>query len=186
MSKVADKSTVRNPITEEQSKAAAVPHKPLPPKMNLNRMTMAKARDSELIMQPDGHRCARVEYWLKPEHTLEDTLKSEFWSQVAYKFYRPVLAEGDYAGTIIEIRTQDLSLYAELFVRVVRKSGLEVQLLTSYEIGLQNVVAPGYEVRWSDRVCGYDIIRNSDREIVGQAKDFRTKEAAQVWLDRNA
>ncbi len=185
MTKAATKPTVRNAITEEQAKAAAVPQKPLPPKMDLDRMVMPKARDSDLIMQPDGHRCSHVEFWLRPGHTLEDALQPEFWSQVAYKFLRPIVTEGNYAGSIIELRSHDLSLYAELFVRVVRKTGVVVQLLRSYEIGLQNVEAPGHTIRWHNKVKGYDIIRNSDREIVANAKDTPTREAAQTWLERN-
>ncbi len=71
-------------------------------------------------------------------------------------------------------------------MRVVQKSGLKVQLLRSHEIGLQKVEGRGHEVRWDNSVKGFDLIRNSDREIVGRARDFSTKEAAQAWLDRNA
>lgn len=186
MTKAATKPTVRNPITEEQAKAAAIAPVYNPAKMDLDRVKLPKARDSELIMQPDGHRCAHVEFWLRPDLTLEDALEPEFWSQVAYKFTRPISSEGNYAGSIIELRAQDLSFYAELFVRVVSKTGLQVVLLRSHKIGLQKVVAPGYTVRWNAHACGYDLIRDSDRQLVGRAKDFPTKERAQAWLDRNS
>ena len=180
-----NKVAVRNPITEEQAKAAVVPQKPLPPKMELDRTVMPKARDADLIMQSDGHRCARVEFWLRPGHTLEDALKPEFWSQVAYKFLRPIVTEGNYAGSIIDLRSHDLSMYAELLVRVVRKTGLVVELLRSHEIGLQNITSTTHTVAWNDKVKGFTITRNSDREIVGLAKDFPTKEQVHIYLERN-
>lgn len=173
---------VRNPITRETAPTAPVPIKP--PKMDLNRKVDPKARESEITMQVDGHKCARVEFWLRPEHTLEDALRPEFWSQVAYKFQRPIAAEGNYAGSIIEVRYPDLTLYAELFVRAVQARGLLVDLLFKKEIGLQEIASDKFESRWDETKRGYDIIRMSDREIVGDAKDFPTKDAVQNWLDK--
>lgn len=177
-------------VTKKQTKqppAQVLTPEPRPePVLNLRRSTTAKARESDITLQTDGHKCVHVEFWLKPEYSLEDALAPEFWSQVAYKFQRAISTEGNYAGSIIEVRTHDLTMYARLFVRAVQKRGLVVHLLDSHYIGLQELKSDRFEARWNAQAKGYDIIRKLDKEVIGQARDFQTKDQVQAWLDRNA
>ena len=112
--------------------------------------------------------------------TFEDTLKPEFWSQVVYRFK----AENgkDYAGRLIEVYTEDHAFYAELYVRAVRERDIIVAVARDpVYFGPRDMKTPGYEVRWNLGRKLHEIIRKSDKEIVGAEK---TRELAQEWIDK--
>lgn len=165
---------------------AAVAEKPKSkPDLKIDRKADPKAKESQLSMMTEGHACARVQYWLDPSVPIEETLKPGFWSAVAHKFMRPISTEGTYAGSIIEVRYTDMSMYAELFVRVVHKSALVVNLIGKpHYFGPKEVNAVGFDVRWNVGNQGFDIVRKSDREIVASSKDIKTREEAQAWIDK--
>jgi len=119
--------------------------------------------------------------------TVEDALKPEFWVHVTDMLQKtPVTNEPDKAGAIIELRTVDHAFYARVYVRAVQERGLIVQLLGEpVYFGPKEVKAASqFEVRWNVGKRGFDIIRKSDREIVGDGSKIPTKEAAQDWIDK--
>jgi len=165
----------------------AVAEKPVKstPKLDMDRTSAPKAKESQLSMMAEGHACARVQFWLDPKVDIKEALNPEFWSSVAYKFMRPISTEGTYAGSIIEVRYPDMSMYAELFVRVVQKSSLVVSLIGKpHYFGPREVVSQGFEVRWNVGKQGYDIVRKSDREIAADGAKIKTREEAQAWIDK--
>lgn len=127
---------------------------------------------------------ARLSATLPVGWTIEDALKPEFWVRVAHKFAKtPVTGEPDKTGAIIELRSVDHSFYAQLYVRAVREGGLVVQLIGEPEyFGPRDVKSSNFETRWNVGRRGYDVLRQSDREIV--AHGLPTKEAAQEWIDK--
>lgn len=127
---------------------------------------------------------ARYSATLPVGWTIEDALKPEFWVRVAHKFQKtPVTGEPDKTGAIIELRSVDHALYAQLYVRAVQEKGLLVQLIGKPEFfGPQAVDSKSFEARWNVGKRGYDVLRKSDKEIV--ASGLPTKEAAQEWIDK--
>jgi hypothetical protein len=154
------------------------------PRLELDRKNLPKAISPDLHMMPEGHKTTRVEYWMKPTHSFSDLLEPEYWAFVAHRFQKPLDNAGTYAGSIIEVRPYDMRFYARLFVRAVLKTGLIVSVLEHTEVGLQELTSEAIEVIWDTTVQGYDIIRKSDREVVGRAKDFKTLDQVQAWADR--
>ena len=149
-----------------------------------------KARESDVMMTTDHHRYARIQLMVKQGVTIKDIMEPEFWSQVAYKFQSPLFERKDYTGSIIEVRSEDHSLYAELYVRAVQKNSLVVSLLKSDQdgiawVGVQKKLddTSPFEVRWNVGKRGYDVLRKSDKQIVGEAARLKTKEQAFAWID---
>lgn len=135
---------------------------------------------------PPEHRYGRMHVTLPVGWTIEDALKPEFWANVANQFRKVEMTnDPDRIGTIIELRTIDHAFYAEVYVRAVQERGLVVQLLGEpVYFGPKAVESTAFEVRWNVARRGYDIIRKSDREIVGEAAKFPTREAAQDWIEK--
>jgi hypothetical protein len=128
---------------------------------------------------------ARMSVSLPVGWTFEDTLKPEFWVNVAHLFHKqPHTNEPDKAGAVIEIRTEDHAFYAELYVRAVQERGFIVATLREpVYFGPKKTAVPGFKTRWNVGARGYDIIRLSDKEIVGHAADFKVKEHALAWIE---
>ncbi len=162
------------------------------PKMNLDRKEAPKARESDLNMNPDGNRFGTIQFMLQPGHTIEDVLHSEFWAQVAHNFTRPSHSEGNYAGSIIEIRNRENTVYVDLWVLAVMERGLLVEIMKPdadgvCRFGPKEVIRPeDFEARWNVSKKGFDIIRLSDNEIVGDGKNFPTKKLVNDWIDKTA
>lgn len=167
-----------------QAPAAATPLAPkVAPVLNLDRQRDPKGVPSDLTVSPDGRAYETMQYTLPIGHRFEDLLTPSYWSSAAYKM-KSITGVGTYAGSIIEVRARDLSFYGRLFVRDVSDRALVVEVLERHEIGLQELKSDKFEARWDDSQKGYDIIRKSDRAIVGYAKDFKTKDAVQSWIDK--
>lgn len=117
--------------------------------------------------------------------TVEDALKPEFWVHVAGKLGKNELTGAqDRAGGIIELRTVDHAFYAQLYIRAVQERGLIVQLMGEpVYFGPREVKSAAYKERWNVGARGYDIIRESDNEIVAHASKIKTKEQVQAWID---
>jgi hypothetical protein len=134
--------------------------------------------------QEADYSYARFSVTLPLGWTIEDALKPEFWTNVAHRLARqPQTGEPAKVGTIIELRAVDHSLYAELYVRAVMERGLTVALIRDpVFFGPRAVQDSPFEMRWNVGRRGYDIIRRSDKVIVGEGSQFPTKEAAQAWI----
>lgn len=133
-----------------------------------------------------GYRYAEVDVTQPLGHTVEDALRPEYWVNHAHKLKARVFTgEADRSGAIIRLRTEDHSHFAQLYVRAVQDRGLIVQLLGApISIGSKPKNESGFEVRWNVGKRGYDIIRKSDRELVGDGAKFPTAEAAQEWIEK--
>lgn len=119
--------------------------------------------------------------------TIDDVLKPEFWAHIAHML-RSNQMTGDPArtGTIIEIRSEDHSLYAELYVRAVKEQALDVALIgkPTYFGPRESSPSEKYSVRWNVGKRGFDILRKSDNAIIGRAVDFPKKEDAYEHIRR--
>lgn len=129
---------------------------------------------------------ARFSVVLPEGATIKDTLRPEAWSSVAHVLQtKAYTGEPDLRGAIIEVRTVDHSMFAELYVRAVQDNGLTVQLMRDpVKLGPQVVKdETKFFTRWNVGARGFDIIRKSDDQLVGAAKDFPLKEQALAWIE---
>ena len=113
----------------------------------------------------------------------EEVLRPEFWSHVAYRFKADRLTGGqDRTGAVIEIRTEDHAFYGEVYVRAVRDKDIIVGVLREpVYLGMREVQSGAFEVRWNVGRRAFDVVRNSDREVVFSAK---TKDETADWINR--
>ena len=123
-------------------------------------------------------------YTMEVGHKVEDALKPEYWASVAHKLAARELQGGlDRAGAVIELRSEDHSIYAELYVRAVHPAGLDVALLNSTPIGTQKTSkSEAFEERWNPGHKGWDVVRRSDSVVVSSGKDHKTKESALEFI----
>jgi hypothetical protein len=115
-----------------------------------------------------GYAYAEVDVTQPIGHTVTDALRPEYWVHHTDQLKaRPFSGEADRSG-----------------VRAVGERGLIVQQIGETTIlGLKAVDSKAFTVRWNVGKRGFDIIRNSDSEIVGDASKFSTKEQAQSWIN---
>lgn len=133
-------------------------------------------------LQEAQYAYGRFSVTIDPEWSLADVLKPEFWSNVSHRFaFDKVTQTSSQRGAIIDVRKEDNSLYAELYVVDADKTSLTVELLRKYEFGkkLNTVESTQYESRWNAGKKAYQVIRNSDREVVEQ---FKSKADALDWI----
>lgn len=128
-----------------------------------------RAKAANLTLSPEGAKFVRVQYMLDPEHKLEDVFDPEYWAHVADRFEKP-MGEGDYCGSIIELRYPDHSMYAELFVRAVQKKALVVALKEVFFFGPKATVSKHYMDRWNPGKKKFEVIRKIDGECVFESK----------------
>ena len=130
---------------------------------------------------------ADIDVTMPVGHTLEDALRSEYWALHAHKMLKPQFGSGpDWSGAIIYLRTDDHALYCQLYVRAVRQAGLDVAIVGApTNFGPEVLNTGGYESRWNVGKRGYDIIRKSDRSIVADGKNMRTRDDVQAWIDES-
>jgi hypothetical protein len=115
----------------------------------------------------------------------EDALKQEFWVNVSHLLEsKPNTNEPDLAGSIIIIDSADRGWVAELYVRAVVERGLIVGIKQKpvYQ-GPKTSGNKLFDTRWNPGKKGHEIIRMSDREIVGDASQFPIKEDALEWIN---
>jgi hypothetical protein len=129
-----------------------------------------------------GYAYAEIDVTQPVGHSVQDALRPEYWVHHASKLKaRAFTAEADRAGAIIRLRTDDHAHYAQLYVRAVHERGLEVQVLGEvFHLGANVDGTKAFDVRWNVGKRAFDVIRNSDREIV--ASGLKTKEAAVGWI----
>ena len=111
---------------------------------------------------------ARQAHHVVPEDgtKIEDILREEYWSMVAYKF-KPC--------DIIEVHSEDGSYFAELYVRAVGKNWVKVALLRKVELepAQKAMDAPEYEATWKGPHRKFSAIRTSDNQIIQDGFDSR-------------
>lgn len=115
-------------------------------------------------------------------HTIEDALRPEYWVHHSHRLKaNPITGQADWAGAKLELHIDDHSHYAELYVRAVMERALIVQIINGpHYLGIKSAETTGYEDRWNVGRRGFDVIRKSDRQIVGH---FPTRELAKAWID---
>lgn len=172
----------RNIRTVEQPKK---PERPAPD-ISIDRKAERKAKNTDLITMPEGHKCVRVEYWLPEEHDYNDVLNPLYWSSITTRFLKPISTDGDFAGSIVCVRPHDHSFYAELYVTEVNKGSVNLEQLFYKQFGpqLKDIKHEKFFVKWNAAAKGYDILRKVDNAIVGSARDFKRLESVQRWLER--
>lgn len=123
----------------------------------------------------------------------EECLKPEFWVNVVRHFKaNPMTGSGDRAGSKIEVRSEDHAFIGYLYVRAVLSGGLLVECIGPNVDAKGNACLPrylgekvekivGYDVKWNVGKRKFDIVRQIDGEIVGDAP---TKELAAGWIAR--
>lgn len=124
----------------------------------------------------------------------EECLRPEFWVNVMQYFRAdPATGNADRAGTRIEVRTEDHAYIGFLYVRAVSPGGLIVECIgpdmdaktgkacKPHYFGKAASETPGYDVRWNVGKRKYQIVRISDKEIIGEAL---TRELAEEWISR--
>lgn len=128
---------------------------------------------------------ARMAATLPVDWDLKEALNPGFWSNVAYKFAAdPMTGRRDLRGSIITLRTADHAWFQQLYVRGVHKNGLIVAPLgPPVKLEPDHAETPNFRTRWNLGKQGWDVIRESDGEIVADASQFTVKEQAQKWID---
>ena len=138
-----------------------------------------------------GHLFFDREYMVPEDVSVQDLLEPEYWASVAHLLKVDVQSgRQDGRGTIIRCVAFDFSWEVELFVRVVQEHGLLVAVRKPnadgvIKYGLQAVSdkTESYKTQWELKHRGWNIIRESDGQIVAEAKNIQSKEAAQEWID---
>lgn len=131
---------------------------------------------------------ARFSVSLPVGWSFEETLKPEFWSVVAHRLQRDVMANSsDKSGAVIEIRTRDHAFYGELYVTAVQEKGLAVTVLREpVYFGPQEIPETGaYRAQWDDAKRGFDIIRKSDGSIVADGSRIKNRAMVKSWIDQS-
>jgi hypothetical protein len=131
-----------------------------------------------------GHGYGRWEVTQPVGHTFEDLLRPEYWSHHARKLGPdPMTGRKSALGSILEIRTEDHSYYAELYVRDVADRALDVRVSKEpIPLGIQGEVETRkFKTRLNASTRKKDIIRKVDGVVVGSAP---TNEAAKDWIDK--
>ena len=148
------------------------------------------------------HADAQFSITLPADWDYEDTLNPEFWVNIQPMLkYEKGRQEQDFRKSRIHVHREDASFYAVLYIRAIVDGGLVVQCIgpsftrngkpcpIDLETGLpwagnkeQEKDSP-YAIKWNFGRKGYDVIRNSDREIVADGSKIKTREQAQAWVE---
>jgi hypothetical protein len=104
---------------------------------------------------------------------LEEALKPEFWAHVAKRF-KP--------GDIVEVRADDGSFYADLYVRAVGAVFAKVEVLFAKELGAGLAAdTDKLDVKWNVGKRCFSVVRKSDNSVVREG--FQIKEDAIAWMN---
>jgi hypothetical protein len=154
-----------------------------PVDMKLDRKAAVTAKISHAGIDPQGHKAARIEYWLPVEHTYENTKDPSYWLPLGEILKR---AGGDYTGSIIMVRAKDHHFYAELYVTDISPTGVRVEELIYKPLGCQpaDLKSTMFKWVWSDTQHGYDIIRVTDGVKVVEAKQMKRLQSVKDWLEK--
>ena len=119
---------------------------------------------------------------LQEGQTLEDAITPEFWADIVRNDGR-----GMVAGDVIEIRSFDHSLFAELYARKVEQGAAFMALIRAADFVDRAAEAKASKhddvltSRWNVGKRTFDVIRSSDRQIVSSG--HKLKEDAQAWIE---
>lgn len=131
-----------------------------------------------------------------------EVIKPGFWMNVVTTFKKNQMANSpDKAGATIAIRTEDHAYYALLYVRAVLEGGLVVQCIGPASdksgkacpldlqtgmpwVGEKPPVSEYLEMKWNKSKGGFDIIRKSDNQVIGDGAAFKTSEAAAEFIKK--
>jgi hypothetical protein len=118
-------------------------------------------------------------------HTIEDALRPEYWVNHARFLKAPSAGERDFAGSKLELHTQDHAHYAILYVRAVLENSLIVEMIGEPTYFGNPMTDSGhFRAVWNVGKRGYDIINETDRTLAADGAKFPTKEMAQAWIDK--
>ena len=111
-----------------------------------------------------------------PDHTLEDTLKPEYWAHVTNKVV---------VSDRIEALWEDSSKFVEYIVLDVGSQWVKVAKISEVDLSkTDKAPAPEqeseYEIKWADISTKYTIIRLSDGQRMSDG--HKTKDSANAWL----
>lgn len=134
-------------------------------------------------LQQAVHAFGRYAVVLRKGLTLENMLEPEFWAGVSHLFDSdPTTGGPDRSGAIIEVRNEEHSMYAELYVRAVQKNSMSVHVLRKESIGPKVVQTAKYLYRFNRVNREWDVVRKSDGEVVFSDK---LKEKAAKWVEES-
>jgi hypothetical protein len=170
----------RNPLGKSPAPTAAKVRPPVD--MKLDRTTIAQAKMTYFSMDPAGHRCGDIEYFIPPGHDYEQLLKPSYWLPAAAVLKR----HGDFTGSIFHVRTTDHRLYARLYVTEISPVGMHVHVLEKAELGVQpdEVKSTNFKWMWNDAARGYDIVRIVDGATVASSKEIKRLQSVKDWLEK--
>lgn len=102
-----------------------------------------------------------------------DVFRPEFWSHVAMKFR---------VGDLIQVRNDQNTLYAELYIRDCGRLFAKVEEIRKIEFEVSEAVAEDspYYVKWASMHHKWSVFRRSDRERVKDG--FETREGATLFM----
>lgn len=115
---------------------------------------------------------------LEEGFTLVDALKPEFWAHISTQ-------TGFVAGAIIELRNDQHTLYAELYVRDTKPGWAKVALLNAIE--LETVAdlpqSAALQPKWNIGTKSFDVIRTADKQVISSG--HKLKEDAVAWIENH-
>ena len=108
--------------------------------------------------------------------TFNDTMDPDFWSNVAHLLAPSKMTNTPArVGDFIEVRTEDHSFYAELYVRAVREQSLIVAPVSDPVYFGKDVPSrvEGMHIRYNTQKRKYEVLRDTDNAVVGDGFDLK-------------
>lgn len=135
-----------------------------------------KAKGSILAKNVKVAEYARNIWCATSEHgTLEsDLLRPEYWAHVAH-----LLKQGDR----IEVECEDLSYFAEFYVKAAGKNWTQVHTLRFVHLESSSekpIQENEYIVQWKGKIAKWCVIRVKDKAVVHEGEDSQA--AAVAWM----
>ena len=135
-----------------------------------------KAKSSILLKNVKGAEFARNIWCATVEQDTQksDLLRPEYWAHVTH-----FLKQGDR----IEVECEDLSYFAELYVKGVGKNWVQVVIMRFVELDNQvekPTAQDEYTVQYKGKISKWCVIRNSDKALVYEGGDSQS--VAVAWM----
>ncbi len=132
------------------------------------------------------HGFTRFYYVMDVEEEYENALEPEYWAGLANQLQKNMFSgQADRSGAIIELRSEDHSFYAELYVRAVNPSELVVAPVREpVYFGKPGASKENesYKRRWNVGNRSYEVQRVSDGAVVGRG--FKIPEDADTYISQ--
>lgn len=111
--------------------------------------------------------------------SMDDLLRDSYWANIASKLRR---------GDVIEVRNDECTMYAELFVRAVPITGTPMTwakvavLREPVYFDQPSVIADvtAFKVKWNPGAKSYQVHRAADNEVV--SRNHPSKDMAEAWV----